>query len=260
MSRRGKNLPEFIDRQLEFASHIRNPDAYPRPGDVEPRRMQIYLDLFYNNIESFLANTFPVAKKILGHERWHELARAFVHQHSSDSPYFLEISQEFLTFLADHQPAGLPPFLLELCHYEWVELALSVAEEEIPGAGIDPAGDLLDGTPVVSPLIWKLAYAFPVHKIGLEFQPRTPGEQPTQLVVYRRRDDSIGFMAVNALTMALLDELDGSVTGRQALQRLTARGADIDPEIINREGLATLERLRNAEILIGTRNETGDSS
>ncbi|MDZ7669799.1 MAG: putative DNA-binding domain-containing protein [Gammaproteobacteria bacterium] len=249
-----------MDRQLEFASHIRNPDAYPRPGDVEPRRMQIYLDLFYNNIESFLANTFPVARKVLGHERWHELVRAFVHQHSSDSPYFLDISQEFLTFLADSQQAPEPAFLLELCHYEWVELALSVAEQEIPDAGVDPGGDLLDEIPVVSPLIWKLAYAYPVHQIGPEFQPQAPGERPTQLIVYRRRDDSIGFMAVNALTMALLDELDGSVTGRQALQRLTARAADIDPEVINREGLATLERLRNAEILIGTQNETGGSS
>lgn len=260
MSRQGNNLPEFIERQLEFASHIRNPDAHPRPGDIEPRRMQIYVDLFYNNIESFLANTFPVAKKVLGDERWHELARAFVHRHPSDSPYFLEISQEFLTFLADSQPADVPPFLLELCHYEWVELALSVAEQEIPSAGIDPAGDLLDGIPVVSPLIWKLGYAYPVHQIGADFQPQTPGDQPTQLVVYRRRDDSIGFMAVNALTMALLDELDGKVTGRQALQQLTARAAGVDPEVVSREGLATLERLRNAEILVGTQSETGESS
>jgi len=258
--RRGSNLPAFVERQLEFASHIRNPDAYPRPEDIEPRRMQIYLDLFYNNIESFLANTFPVAKKVLGHERWHELVRIFVHRHPSESPYFLEISQEFLTFLADSQPADLPPFLLELCHYEWVELALSVAEQEIPEAGIDAAGDLRNGIPVVSPLIWKLAYAYPVHQIGPDFQPRAPGERPTQLIVYRRRDDSIGFMAVTALTMALLDELDGKVTGQEALQRVAARATGLDPDVVDREGLATLERLRNAEILLGTQNATGDSS
>lgn len=240
-------------RQLDFAAHIRNPEMHPRPADVEPRRMQIYVDLFYNNIESFLAGTFPVAKALLAQERWHALVRAFVHRHPSESPYFLEISQEFLTFLAT-QSAGLPPFMLELCHYEWVELALSVAEEEIPEQGIDPAGDLCAGIPAVSPLIWKLAYRFPVHQIGTTFQPEQPGQQPTQLVVYRRRDDRVGFMEVNTLTMALLDTLEqGNVSGAEALERLAAEVADLDPDVVRREGLATLERLRKAEIILGVK-------
>jgi hypothetical protein len=151
------NLPGFAARQLEFAACIRNPHVYPQPGDVDPRRMQIYVDLFYNNIESFLASAFPVAKQVLAGERWPALVRQFIHEHGSESPYFLEISQEFLTFLAERKPIGLPPFMLELCHYEWVELALGVAEDEIPEEGVDPGGDLLAGIPVVSPLIWKLA-------------------------------------------------------------------------------------------------------
>ena len=51
--------------------------------------------------------------------------RKFVHRHPSESPYFLEISQEFLTFLSEqvHRvTSSLPEFLLELAHYEWVEL------------------------------------------------------------------------------------------------------------------------------------------
>jgi hypothetical protein len=245
-------------RQLDFAAHIRNPEMHPRPADVEPRRMQIYVDLFYNNIESFLAGTFPVAKALLAQERWHALVRAFVHRHPSESPYFLEISQEFLTFLAT-QSAGLPPFMLELCHYEWVELALSVAEEEIPEQGIDPAGDLCAGIPAVSPVIWKLAYRFPVHQIGTTFQPEQPGQQPTQLVVYRRRDDRVGFMEVNTLTMALLDTLEqGNVSGAEALERLAAEVADLDPDVVRREGLATLERLRKAEIILGAKTQSGE--
>ena len=68
MPRRGSNLPGFRETQIEFSAHIRNPDSNPRPVDVEPRRMQIYLDLFYNNIEGFLANGFPIAKQVLGHD------------------------------------------------------------------------------------------------------------------------------------------------------------------------------------------------
>lgn len=254
MPRRGDNLPGFVAAQLEFAAHIRNPEAHPRPADVEPRRMQIYLDLFYNNIESFLASAFPVSKSLLDGERWHGLVRDFLHRHPSESPYFLEISQEFLTFLADTRPAGLPPFMLELAHYEWVELALAVAEEEVPEDGLDPQGDLHDGVPVVSPLIWKLAYRFPVHQIGPGFQPEQPGAQPTQLVVYRRRDDQVRFMEVNALTLALLELLEpGNLSGGEALSRLAAEVGDLDPDVVTREGLATLERLRKADIIAGAK-------
>lgn len=257
MPRRGDNLPGFVARQLDFAAHIRNPEANPRPADVEPRRMQIYLDLFYNNIESFLASAFPVSKRVLGQARWHRLVRAFVHRHPSESPYFLEISQEFLTFLADYAlvdetlAAELPDFLLELCHYEWVELALAVAEEDIPETGIDPAGDLRRGIVVVSPLIWKLAYRYPVHEIGPDRQPDAPGHEPTQLVVYRRRDDEVRFMTVTTLTMALLREFEERRTGEEALERI-AEASGLDREMVYREGLATLERLRNAGVVLGT--------
>lgn len=253
VSKPGENLPGFVARQLDFAAHIRNPEAYARPADVEQRRMQIYVELFYNNIESFLSGTFRVAKVVLGDERWHALVREFVHRHPSESPYFLEVSQEFLTFLSERGFDDLPPFMLELCHYEWVELALSVAEQEIPDDGVDAHGDLQAGVPVISPLIWKLAYRFPVHQIGPGFQPGEPGEAPTQLVVYRGRDDRVRFMEINALTMALLDTLEtGNVCGAEALETLAARVPDLDPEVVRQQGLATLERLRDAEIIAGT--------
>ena len=49
---RGENLPAHTAAQLDFAAHIRNPSVYPRPSDVPPERMQVYLDLFYNNIQN----------------------------------------------------------------------------------------------------------------------------------------------------------------------------------------------------------------
>ena len=172
VSRRGDNLPAFRALQLDFAAHIRDPDRQPRPAGVDARRMRVYVELFYNNVESLLAGAFPVARAILAGERWHTLVRAFFRRHRSGTPYFLEISQEFLTFLAEDDAVELPPFLLELCHYEWVELALAVAEDEIPQHGIDPDGDLASGIPVLSPLMRRLAYRYPVHRIGPGFQDR----------------------------------------------------------------------------------------
>lgn len=252
----GDGLPAFRAHQLAFAAHLRDPEAAPRPVDVEPRRMQVYVDLIFNNVEALLAGVFPVARRVLGPERWRGLVRSFLHRHACRSPYFLELSQEFLTFLADAQPPDLPGFLLELCHYEWVELYLRVAEEELPVDGVEPEGDLLAGAPVVSPLLWKLVYGHPVHRIGPDFQPAGPDPDPTRLLVWRRRDDSVGFMAVNDLTLALLEELEAACTGGEALRRLAARLPRLSSGTVYEKGLATLERLRKAEVLLGTRLES----
>ncbi len=253
MSQRGRNLPKFAEVQLEFAAHIRNPEVHARPSDIEPRRMQIYLDLFYNNVESFLASGFPVAKKVLGKSMWHELVRGFVHRHGSESPYFLEITQEFLTFLDADDDCQVPDYLLELCHYEWVELALSTAEDDIPTEGIDPAGDLLEHPVVVSPLIWPLSYRYAVHQIGVGHVPSSQPSEPSFLIVYRRRDDQVKFMESSQATHRLLEILVDEPTGSSALETLQAELSDATDQRVHAEGLETLEKLRGAQVILGVR-------
>ncbi len=260
MRRPGSNLPDFRAVQIEFAAHIRNPEANARPEDVEERRMKVYRELFYNNIEHFLASAFPVAKKVLGEDSWHRLVREFIHRHPSESPYFLEISQEFLAFLGE-RPAGagqtLPPFFLELCHYEWVELALSISDLEIPTEGFDPDGDLLDGQVLVSPLIWCLAYRWPVHEIGPGHLPATPPDEGTELIVFRRRDDQVAFLAANQATLRLVALLQAGETGRAALAALDGELQGVDSKVVYEQGLATLTRLRDAEVILGARSGEG---
>ena len=69
--------PAFIERQYAFAAHIRDPEANPRPDDVEERRMAIYRDLFFNNVEGFLTNTFPVLRELMDDDHWMAMARDF---------------------------------------------------------------------------------------------------------------------------------------------------------------------------------------
>jgi hypothetical protein len=202
----------FQQSQFQFARHLRNPDAYPAPEHIEDRRMGIYRDLIYKNIESFIANGFPVLREITDDEPWHRLVRDFIHRHRSQSPYFLEISQEFLRYLQDTrgQQEDDPPFMQELAHYEWVELALDIAEQEIPEAPVSTPADLLQQRLGVSPLSWSLSYQYPVHKISRDYQPASPPATPTFLVVYRNRQDKVRFLEVNALTVRLLQLLNES--------------------------------------------------
>ncbi len=249
--------PHFQQIQYAFAAHIRQPDQNPKPADVDERRMQLYRELFYNNIEGFLAGNFPVFKQLCDEGYWHDLVRGFFAGHRCRTPYFLEIGQEFLAWVNEERAADPrdPAFMAELLHYEWVELALDSAELELPDTGVDPDGDLLAGHPVQSPLAWSLAYQFPVHRIRPEFQPEQPADAATYLIAYRNREDAVRFMEINPLTarlLYLLDE-DEQLSGEQALRQIATEMQHPQPELVLRGGLQTLEQLRAAGVMLGTR-------
>jgi hypothetical protein len=246
--------PRFQRRQLEFTAHLRDPDKAPRPGDVEQRRMAIYRELLYNNVEGFLAKGFPVVRAITPDTAWHELVADFFARHRSTSPLFREIPEEFLHYLvAERSPRpGDPPFLTELAHYEWVEMALALTDEEVEAEGADPEGDLLDGVPVLSPLAWSLGYRYPVHRIAPDFRPEA--EQPTFLLVYRDRHDAVGFLEINPVTARLIEllrEAPGS-TGRQRLQQVAGEICHPDPAVVIASGATVLEDLRRRDVIAGS--------
>lgn len=211
---------DLADQQRAFAAHLRDPERAPPPPGIEPRRLAIYRDLFFNNLADLLGGAFPVARRILGGERWKRLIREFYAGHHAHTPYFLELPREFLQWLQarPERAEDEPPFLDELAHYEWVELALAISEEELPAAAPAPASPL-DAALVVSPLAWPLAYRWPVHRLAPEFQPAVAPETPTFVVVYRDRADAVQFLEVGAETARLLDTLERApgTTARDAL-------------------------------------------
>jgi hypothetical protein len=208
--------------QAGFAAHVRNPAEMPAPSGIETRRMKVYNDLIYNNIEGFLSGGFPVLRSLYRDEDWHQLVRAFVRDHRCETPYFLEISQEFLRFLMEgYTPRPLdPPFLAELAHYEWVELVLDVADDSIQDPGDTDPENPLEGVPELSPLAWSLQYRYPVHQIGPGYEPDEPPQQPTFLVVYRNRDDEVNFIEANAATARLLELIRANSEGLSARELL----------------------------------------
>ncbi len=245
---------DFKQTQYAFTAHIRNPDAHPLPDGIEDRRMAIYRDLLYNNIEGFLNNSFPVIRSIYSDEHWHRMVRDFFARHQSKTPYFLEIAQEFIDYLQNEresQPED-PAGLIELAHYEWVELALSVSEESPDMQGIDANGGLLAGHPVLSPLAWPLAYRFPVHQMGPDYLPEA-GEQPSYLVAYRNRKDEVKFMEINPVTARLLHLLQQhpDISGREAIEQIIDEMQHPDPEQVMQGGLEALQQLQRHGIILG---------
>lgn len=250
--------PDFQEKQYAFAAHIRDPDNVAAPEGIENRRMAIYRKLFFNNLVNLLATMFPVTRKLHTADKWHGMIRQFMQHHKAETPYFLQLPEEFLSFLEkEYEPAyDDHPFLLELAHYEYVELALSVSTAEDDLQDIDPDGDLLAETPVKSVLTWAFAYHYPVHRISPDFVPSAPSEQPVYLAIYRANNDKVRFLELNAVTAGLLDAIEnnrGNKTGDKLLRELAATIQYPDVEALVKHGAIALTEMRQLDILTGTR-------
>jgi len=250
---------DFQDKQYAFAAHIRDPANTVAPTGVEDRRMAIYRSLFFNNLYNLLGTFFPVLRKISSDDQWRHLIREFMKIHRAKTPYFLELPEEFLEFLQkEYRTLDEDyPFLTELAHYEYADLALRVSQDENDLTDIDPAGDLLKCVPVKSVLTWAFAYHFPVHRISKDFLPTEATEQPAYLAIYRRSDDKVRFLELNAVTAALLDAVENNqagLNGEKLLRDLATKIHYPDVDALIKHGIDALEEMRKLEILIGTRN------
>lgn len=254
-SRQPRSAPpaEFQRFQAAFTRHIRDPQAAPRPAGIPARRMRVYNELVFNNLLSFISACFPVARSILGARKWKSLAREFLARHRSHSPYFRQIPEEFLRFMAQRpaQP-GEPDFLNWLLHYEWVELALDTANRDASLDGIDPQGDLLDRVPALNPVHMLLAYPYAVHRISRRYRPGPDQRETTHLLVYRDLSDRVRFAVLNPVSARLVALLEaGKVSGRQAIEKITAETRHPDPRVVLQGGLQILEKLRTDGAILG---------
>lgn len=250
--------PSFQDQQYAFAAHIRDPENVAAPAGIEDRRMAVYRELFFNNLRSLLSNMFPVLKKLHSPTDWSSIIRQFMVVHRASTPYFLQLPGEFLTFLQDEYEMQEKdfPFLLELAHYEYIELALSISEASNNMDGVDPDGDLRANVPVKSELAWAFAYQYPVHRIDADFKPEQAGDAPTYLAVYRDSNDKVGFLELNPVTAGLLDAIDNNeknLIGESLLRKLARQVNYPDVDAFVAHGLTTMDEMRQLEILTGSR-------
>ena len=254
-------LEPFQQQQINFAAHIRDPENVAAPTDIDSSRMEVYRDLFFNNIVNFLKGSYPVLYKVLGNERWKMLVRDFYRDHASHTPLFPQLAGEFLQYLMKERaegkqtdPAGDPPFLAELAHYEWVEIGLRFARDPKIDKLLRPEGDLLSERPVTSPLAWLLTYHYPVDKIGESFQPDKPEEQPKHYLVLRNNEMKIKFISLNLVSARLFELLrdNPEKTGNDNLLSIAKEMNHKNPEAIVRNGQTIMQQWLEKNALLGT--------
>ena len=225
------DLLDLRKQQLLFASHLRNPAAFPAPPGVEERRLDVYRQLFFSNVSNLLAGTFPVIRSILSDETWQALVRDFYTHHHSATPLFPFIAGEFADYLLNERDTTDDyPFLAELAQYEWSEIALRHSDEALPTC-------------------WPLVFRFPVHRIGTNFLPQQVPVTPTYLLMYRQIDEQIKFMESSAATLRLLQLLQALPALDDVCEQLAVEMQHPDILALKVMVQDTLQQLRLAGVI-----------
>ncbi len=236
-----------------LAAHVRNPATQPGPPGIEDRRLAVYRELVFNNLAGLLGNGFPVIRATLGEAAWAALVRRFLVEHACHTPLFPALGGEFVGFLAEAPVDPARPWLAELAHYEWAEADLQSSDAPMPPH--DPAGDLLEGVPLLSPLAWPLAYTWPVDRIGPDHQPTDPAAAPTLVLLRRAASGDVRFSALSPLLYQLLASIAANEdrSGRALLRSLATGIGHADAEAFIDEARPMLARLHEEGVLPGTR-------
>lgn len=251
------NRPKFQQIQLAFAQQIRTPQAVGAlnsPGlvhlmpHIEPRRLAVYQQLIFNNIESFASSIFPVLKSVLGAEQWRRLVQAFIQTHLAQTPLFHEMGQEFIQFLEQAPPSlALPEFSLSLAHYEWLELAVMISE-----APLQPATSCrakLSGIYQLTASAVLVGYDWPVDQISSQFIPQEQPDVPTLLAVFRNAQDQVQFIKLTPLLYQLLSLLSQSAAPLKTHLQTLMPTTITDPSQFEAFALASLNDLMAQQLV-----------
>ena len=245
----------FAEYQTAFAARIRDPRAAPRPPGAPDRRMRVYEELLYNNLEGFLLACYPITRQLFGARAWKQTVRRFFAEHRCHSPLFRDIPRAFLDWMETRHADLFPdlPFLPEFMHYEWLELSVSITPDEPDPAGIEPDGDLLEGRPALSPTARLACYRYPVHRIGPRFEPGAPDGETWCYLLHRDASDDVRFTVLNPVSARLVELIrQERPRGREALARIAAELNHPHSNSLIEAGHQLLRELRQSGALLGT--------
>ncbi|WP_339723743.1 putative DNA-binding domain-containing protein [uncultured Paraglaciecola sp.] len=250
-------MKSFIETQHAFIQHIKDPQSHPFEGGIEDRRLAIYRELFFNNILGFLSSGFPVLESLYSEQQWKSLARKFFSEHECRSPYFIDISKEFVEYLSSEYvlTESDPVFMCELAHYEWLELDLSVRKTTQTVKAWDGQSQITEVC--MSDLATLVSYHYPVHQISSDFYPTEAGEV-VYLVVYRDSSDEVNFTLINAVSAHLLNTIlqQGVVSVNSLNKIMIAAMPQVESQQIIESIQQVLQTLLDKEILFPANEST----
>lgn len=199
----------FKQVQQNFIDYVLN-NTEQLPVNTDVRHMDVYRELVFNNIEDVLTNAFPVLNSLYEKPQWEQLLQHFFSTHTCQTAIYAELPDEFMQFLqTQYQLTEYDPiFMLELAHYEWLELSASMAIEDVNSEKISKDQAIETNTFLLSHTANIAQYHFDVQNICQEYQPKTSLPQPEFFCIYRNDNDEVLFLRLAPLTAQLLNYIE----------------------------------------------------
>jgi hypothetical protein len=251
---------ELADLQSRFTGFLRDPSGTPMPDGLPPERMRVYQDLVFRNVQSLLASNFPVLEKITrGGGHWDALTQGFIRDHRAHTPHFPLLALEFLAYLEkldaspDKPEAKILtryPFAQELAHYEWVELDVQIAPTAALPKFTEPV--TLSSRLTLNPTAHVLAYQYPVHQIGPDFQPTEAPATPTFLAVYQNPRVQSEFILLTPMAALLLENVqqNGTCSTAHHIRILAQQHENLSEADLTNDVLEILEQLCDQGLIV----------
>jgi hypothetical protein len=107
-------------------------------------RLDVYAGMYFYRLLECLTEDFPAVHAVLGHEKFHRLARDYLTIHPSGHPSLRMLGRALGGFLETHAFLSECPYLADLARFEWALLeafdaadASPVAPERLKGLAPD---------------------------------------------------------------------------------------------------------------------------
>jgi hypothetical protein len=176
-------------------------------------RLAIYAEMYWHRILDVLREDFSRTAETLGDGAFTAVARHYLELTPSRSPSIARVGAGFARFLAEHPPAGAPPFAADLARLEWARIEAFAA----PDAEALRLSDLRD-LPAEEwqhlrlrtvPSLSVHVFDWPVHRLLADSLRGTITAEPTVVRVWRMG--------------ALVFQASMDATERAALRRARSR-------------------------------------
>ena len=203
------NEHTFQQTQHVFCNWLRDPNSV-KDVPFALDRMQVYRELLFNNVCSFINLVYPVARSLLPEQQWQQLLADFFRESQNQSPLYNDISLQFREFLTEKQHPILfeYPWLAELLQYEWLELYLDTLEIEDVTLNAELNWQL-------TTQVWVLVYQYPVYQWSINQINIDPA--PSAIMVWRNKHDRVCVEILTPLFAYLIEQLAQQPLPRIAL-------------------------------------------
>lgn len=247
--------PNLAETQLAFMAYLRQPIPALLPMGYAKQSLDIYVELVNNSINESLSSCFPIIQSILTELEWRNLVADFIAQHFCVNPKYRQIPDEFVFYLQNERlQADDPPFLVELAHYEWIELVLVLAEAEEFSWVELTAEQLLTQSLAFSPLCKLLYYQWPVTKIDNANRPLAPDSLGFCILAFRDSLDQVRFIEVNSASAQFIELLLNQQSASQILAEISVSLSEVDRDKLRNFCLDMLLKLNQQGAIIGILN------